>query len=153
MTVRIGGAPISWGVCEIPGWGPQLPYGRVLAELAAAGYEGTELGPWGFLPAEPAALRAEVARWNLAVAGAFIPLHLKVPARFDESERAVRETAGRLRELGARDILLADAGDEHRYRIAGRPDLTRDQGLTAVEWPGYIERLHRLCAACLQEYG
>ena len=27
MTDRIAGAPISWGVCEVPGWGYQLPPG------------------------------------------------------------------------------------------------------------------------------
>ena len=28
---RIAGAPISWGVCEVPGWGHQLPPERVLS--------------------------------------------------------------------------------------------------------------------------
>ena len=25
---RLAGAPISWGVCEVPGWGPQLAGAR-----------------------------------------------------------------------------------------------------------------------------
>ena len=29
---KIAGAPISWGVCEVPGWGYQLPPDRVLTE-------------------------------------------------------------------------------------------------------------------------
>jgi len=29
--VKIAGAPISWGVCEVPGWGYQLTPERVLA--------------------------------------------------------------------------------------------------------------------------
>ena len=30
---RVAGAPISWGVCEVPGWGYQLRPHRVLAEM------------------------------------------------------------------------------------------------------------------------
>ena len=47
---NIAGAPISWGVCEVPGWGHQLPVDRVLREMAASGLTATELGPAGFLP-------------------------------------------------------------------------------------------------------
>jgi inosose dehydratase len=43
--VRIAGAPISWGVCEVPGWGHQLDPDRVLAEMRDAGLAATEFGP------------------------------------------------------------------------------------------------------------
>ncbi len=153
MTVRLGNAPISWGVCEIPGWGPQLPFERVLDEMKAAGYEGTELGPWGFLPAEPEALAAALASRGLAMAAAFVPLTLKPSAAYAECETRVRETAALLRRLGARDILLADAGDEIRYAVAGRPDQTRAHGLSAGEWAGYASRLERLAQICRFDYG
>ena len=45
--MKLGTAPISWGVCELPDWGVMLPYQRVLDEMADLGYVGTELGPWG----------------------------------------------------------------------------------------------------------
>lgn len=32
LLERIATAPISWGVCEMPGWGYQLPAESVLAE-------------------------------------------------------------------------------------------------------------------------
>ena len=50
---KIAGAPISWGVCEVPGWGHQLPPERVLAEMQQVGLAATEFGPDGFLPADP----------------------------------------------------------------------------------------------------
>jgi inosose dehydratase len=53
---KIAGAPISWGVCEVPGWGYQLPPDRVLTEMREIGMAATELGPEGFLPAEPEAM-------------------------------------------------------------------------------------------------
>ena len=32
---RVAAAPISWGICEAPGWGLQLPVDRVLTEARA----------------------------------------------------------------------------------------------------------------------
>jgi len=34
---RVAGAPISWGICEVPGWGEQLPVDRVSARTVAIG--------------------------------------------------------------------------------------------------------------------
>lgn len=153
VSVRIGAAPISWGVCEIAGWGPQLPYERVLDEMREAGYAGTELGPWGFLPTDPEALEQALRGRGLAMAGAFVPLMLKDPGGYAESESQVRQTAALLQRLGAGDILLADAGDVARYEIAGRPDLTSARGLSAAEWPGYTSRLERLAQLCRFDYG
>ena len=77
---RLAGAPISWGVCEVPGWGRQLPADRVLAEMAGLGLTATELGPIGYLPLEPAALRARLDAHGLALVGGFVPLVLHEPA-------------------------------------------------------------------------
>ena len=51
---KLAGAPITWGVSEVPDWGRQLDRDRVLSEIAQAGFHATELGPPGFLPADPA---------------------------------------------------------------------------------------------------
>jgi len=152
VSLRIGSAPISWGVCEIPGWGPQLPYARVLDEIRAAGFEGTELGPWGFFPTEGTALRVILSARGLAMAGAFVPLTLKDPQTYADCEAQVRQAAALLRRLDAGHILLADAGDEQRVRIAGRPELTRAQGLAPQEWVGYAGRLERLAQICRFDY-
>jgi len=153
MNVRLGNAPISWGVCEIPGWGPQLPYARVLDEMEAAGYQGTELGPWGFLPTDHRVLASALQSRGLAMAAAFVPLNLKDRAAYDECVARVRETGALLQRLGAKDILLADAGDDVRYQVAGRPDQTESRGLAAGEWAGYAGRLERLAQICRFDYG
>lgn len=76
MTGRIAGAPISWGVCEVPGWGYQLEPERVLAEMHELGLAATELGPDGFLPPDP---RDVLARHDLHAIGGFTPLLLHAP--------------------------------------------------------------------------
>ncbi|HEX6972620.1 MAG TPA: sugar phosphate isomerase/epimerase [Limnochordia bacterium] len=151
MRVRIGNAPISWGVCEIPGWGPQLPYERVLDEHAAAGYEGTELGPWGYLPQDPAVLGEALKRRRLSMAAAFVPVDLRRGAA--AAREAVEATARLLNALGAQHILLADAGDEARRAIAGRLEQTRASGFSADEWEAAAAGLHELARLCRDQYG
>jgi len=73
---RIAGAPISWGVCEVPGWGYQLPADQVLSEMSEIGLSATELGPHGFLPADPAELATTLAAHNLRAVGGFTPFVL-----------------------------------------------------------------------------
>jgi inosose dehydratase len=70
---NIAGAPISWGVCEVPGWGHQLPVERVLREMSAVGLTATELGPAGFLPPDPGPL---LAGYGLTALGGFVPVVL-----------------------------------------------------------------------------
>ena len=71
--MKIAGAPISWGVCEVPGWGYQLPVDRVLREMAEIGLTATEFGPAGFLPPDPGQL---LAAHGLAALGGFVPVVL-----------------------------------------------------------------------------
>jgi inosose dehydratase len=73
---NLAGAPISWGVCEVPGWGRQLPAERVFTEMASLGLRATELGPIGYLPFEPAAIREQLDRHGLRLVGGFVPLVL-----------------------------------------------------------------------------
>ncbi|GGG13364.1 inosose dehydratase [Rhodococcoides trifolii] len=75
-TIRVAGAPISWGVCEVPGWGYQISPERVLAEMRDAGLTATEVGPEGFLPTEPSELAATLDRFSLTCVGGFVPVLL-----------------------------------------------------------------------------
>jgi inosose dehydratase len=77
---RLAAAPISWGVCEVPGWGHQLAPERVFGEMASLGVRATELGPIGYLPFEPAAIREALDRHGLELVGGFVPLVLHEPA-------------------------------------------------------------------------
>ena len=57
MIHPIANAPCSWGVDDPKN--PNLPaWATVLKEAAQAGYRSIELGPWGYLPTDPASLVA-----------------------------------------------------------------------------------------------
>jgi inosose dehydratase len=76
---RIAAAPISWGVCEVPGWGFQLDSDSVLAQMRELGLSATELGPDGFLPAEPRSKAELLAGFGLRAVGGFLPVLLHEP--------------------------------------------------------------------------
>ena len=76
LAARLAAGPISWGVCEVPGWGHQLSPDRVLAEMRDVGLAATELGPEGFLPSEPRELTALLDSYGLSCVGVFVPVVL-----------------------------------------------------------------------------
>ena len=80
LTERIAGAPICWGVCEVPGWGWQHEPPVVLTQMRDLGIAATEFGPDGFLPDAPEAKAATLAEYNLAAVGQFVPVVLHDPA-------------------------------------------------------------------------
>ncbi|MDQ2623248.1 MAG: sugar phosphate isomerase/epimerase [Actinomycetota bacterium] len=107
---KLAGAPISWGVCEVPGWGPMLPPDRVLGEMATLGLTATELGPDGYLPADPAELRALLGKHGLSLVAAFVPAVLHEDDRTAGLEH-VRRQAAVLTELEAEQMLFAPVVD------------------------------------------
>lgn len=79
FRARIAGAPISWGVCEVPGWGHQLDADTVLGQMREVGLGATEFGPVGFLEQEPEALAKQLDGYGLAAVGGFLPVLLHDP--------------------------------------------------------------------------
>ncbi|WP_249714022.1 TIM barrel protein [Rhizomonospora bruguierae] len=131
--IRIAGAPISWGVCEVPGWGYRLPAGRVLAEMAALGLTATEVGPDGYLPADPAERADVTGRHGLEVAGGFVPAVLHDPAH-DPVPGVVATLAG---WSGVLVLAAATGGDGYD----ARPELD------GTGWRTLLTNLDRLLAA------
>ncbi len=138
--IRIAGAPISWGVCEVPGWGYQLSPDRVLAEMRDAGLTATELGPDGFLPTDTAELTATLANFHLSCVGGFVPVLLHDPAH-----DPMDELAGPLESLvaaGAEVVVLAAATGSDGYD--SRPTLDDDQWATVF---ANLDRIGEVVAA------
>ena len=107
---RLAAGPISWGACEVPGWGLMPAPEKVLGEMAELGLRGTELGPPGFLPDDPAALAALLERHRLALVGGFVPLVLHEAEAADAREEA-RRWARRMARAGAEVLVLAAVQD------------------------------------------
>lgn len=121
---RLAAAPISWGICEVPGWGAQLPPERVLEEMSELGFATTELGAAGYLPEEPAELRALLAKHELALCGAFIPVVVHDAAQAEATRAAVAEAADLLIASGATYFISAPVMD---WDWGPKRDLTDDE--------------------------
>lgn len=137
MTVRIAGAPISWGVCEVPGWGHQISVDRVLREMREAGLTATENGPDGFLPSDPQELARTLADHGLTSVGGFAPVLLH-----ERGHDPVPGISGLLDGFVAAHadvIVLAAVSGRDGYDA--RPELTDD------EWTTLLRNLDRLAAA------
>jgi inosose dehydratase len=111
LTGRVAGAPISWGVCEVPNWGEMLPSARVLPEMRSLGLEATELGAPGFLPAGAEALESELADSQMSLVGGFVPLVLHDPAQRADALRRATDTAELFQVCGATNFVTAVVQD------------------------------------------
>jgi inosose dehydratase len=132
--MRVGGAPISWGVCEAPGWGYELPADRVLAELREVGLRATELGPTGYLGREPGEVRDRLDRYGLRLIGGFLPVPMHRPTDADLAE--ARAAIGTLAAAGAEVVVLAARSADGSYDHA--------VPLADDDWPRLVSTLDGL---------
>ena len=136
---KIAGAPISWGVCEVPGWGYQLDPDLVLTQMRELGLTATEFGPDTFLPADPAGKVATLEAHGLHAVGGFVPVllhhadHDPLPALQTELDAFVAAGAGTL-------VLAAATGVDG---YDARPELDEDG------WRLLLANLDRLAEAAV----
>lgn len=104
---RLAGAPISWGVCEVPGWGAELAPDRVLSEMRGLGIRATEAGPNGYLGSDAAAVGALLSRHGLTIVGGFLPVVLHDPASHAESLASAERVSTLLEETGGGFLVSA----------------------------------------------
>jgi inosose dehydratase len=139
---RVGNAPCSWGSLEFDGLeGKAVPFNQMLDELAATGYIGTELGDWGYLPTNPAALHAQLSRRGLALVGAFVPVALKHEAAHADGEsRALRvaHLLAAVQQLSNSDttpfLVLADDNGTEPLRTQNAGRVQPGMSLSDPEW-------------------
>lgn len=112
---RIAGAPVSWGVIEIPDWGYQMSPDRVLREASSLGLSAMEAGPKGFLPEDPDEVSSILDRYRLGLVGGFVPAILHVPGKRDEQLSLVEKRAEFFATAGADVLVLAAFPDSDDF--------------------------------------
>jgi len=137
--LKIAGAPISWGVCEAPGWGHQMGAERVLREMSELGLGATEFGPAGFLPGEAKARSGVLNKLGMEAIGGFFPIVIH-RADHDPLPEVLEELKS-YKATGAYELVIAantgvDGYDEKR------PKLDEDG------WNILFKNLNRIREAC-----
>ena len=152
---KIANAPCSWGALEFELGGKAPGYVQVLNEIVETGYEGTELGDWGFMPTDPQKLSEEIHGRNLTLLGAFVPVALKKP---EDHQRGIDAAVRTARLMAAVEgtlpfIILADENGSvpERTKAAGR--VTPEMGLNDSEWQIFAEGAEEVAAAVKKETG
>jgi inosose dehydratase len=131
LELKVAGAPISWGVSELPGWGYRMPPDRVLAEMRELGLSATELGPPGYMPEDPGARRELLDRHGMRLVAGFLAVVLHDRAHPALAE--VEKEAQTLEASGAEVLVLAAALHGETY--------DRSERLSAPDWIALAEAL------------
>jgi inosose dehydratase len=144
--IRLANAPCSYGAFEITiGVSPNVPGPEeVLSAIAAAGYEGTELGPPGYL-GEGRTLSERLERHGLALVGGYIPIRLSEPEERTQDFEAMSATLDLFDSAGGTDIraVLADAGSDRRRANPGRATDEPYLGLSEKGWRTLADGVQR----------
>ncbi len=158
--LRVANAPCSWGMIAGAGHPDQPPWTRVLDEMAQAGYEGTELGDPGFMPEDPDLVRVELARRQLAMVGAFVPVRLAEPSLHTAAEAFALGTAHLLAgcALGTEDqglpfVILADDPVADPVRTANAGRIRPEHGWSAEQWRAVAAGASRIARRVREETG
>jgi inosose dehydratase len=166
LLERIAGAPITWGVCEVPDWGYQMVPEKVLDEMSEVGLTATELGPDGFLPRDPSQLYDLLIDHDLEMVAGFVPAVLYRAGLLANELAYVERAAATLAAVGATVMVLGpaaavdgaegyeerfDMDDEDWMRFAAGLDQVIEigarHGLEVVvhpHWGMVIERTHQI---------
>lgn len=139
----IANAPCSWGIAYPTG--NRYSWQQYLDEVAAAGYRGTELGPFGFLPNDPGLLRDELAKRDLVMVGATHVHTLGDPASAPLLMQTLRELAPLLVSLDAQHLVIMD---ESNWYPAGHEGV-----LDAAGWSGLTQMVRDAQALVEGDYG
>lgn len=160
MAMMISGAPCSWGVDD-----PQNPYlpawTLVLNEAHLAGYQGIELGPYGYLPIDLELVSKELAKNELNIIAGTIFDDLVNPDNLDALKKQAHDICRLITELPQPDydqairfkppyLVIIDWGHDERDYAAGHPD--RAPRLKDEDWNRMIEHIEEL-SAIATKYG
>ena len=135
--MKVANAPLSYGAFEMT-VGTDFPVpdpARVLEEMAAAGYAGTELGPLGYLGSDLGALE---------LVGGFVQIAFSDPdASYDE----LHATLDRFGSVTSARPVLCDAGGPERVANPGRGGDDPSLRLNESRWRVLVDGVARAADA------
>lgn len=161
MGVSIATAPCCWGVDDVRN--PNLPpWERVFDEVAAAGYSGLELGPYGYVPLDLDRVGAALNQRGLSIVAGTIFDDLVSPAKRDDLLRQTEEICAlisRLPKVAPFDgqrfptpyLTVMDWGHDERDYAAGHAD--RAPRLSDAAWAGMVDNVSAIAELARARYG
>ncbi len=127
-------APDSWGVLDYPGPSWEQSYETMLDEMVQAGYQGSELGPYGFFPTDPRILQPQLEKRRLKLLASFVPVKMTDPAAEKAVIERIRKVGNLLATLKAPFLVMADDQSPERNAFSGRTYDKDCPTLNAGQW-------------------
>jgi inosose dehydratase len=153
--MKVANAPCSWGILEFGMEGNAYEYAQVLDEMISCGFEGTELGDWGFFPTESQKLKKVLNSRQLALVGAFVPINFLNSHDREKGLHIALKTSRLLAEVdpqNARLVLSDDNGkDPIRTKNAGR--IQKKHEMNSEQWDIFSCGVEQVARAVLEETG
>ena len=159
--IPVGNAPCSWGTLEFEGMqGDRIEYEQMLDELVEAGYSGTELGDWGFMPTELARLSEALASRQLEMLGAYVGVRLSDPQAHAAGQatalkiaRLIVAAAEAVNRAAKPFLVLADDNGTAPARTQNAGRVTPDLYLNPAGWRTFASGAAQIARAVREETG
>ncbi|MYR06032.1 TIM barrel protein [Gordonia sp. SID5947] len=147
-NIIVGSAPDSWGI-----WFPddpkQTPYPRFLDEVAASGYQWIELGPYGYLPTDPAQLLDELGERGLKLSAGTVFEHLHRDDSWDAVWSQIEDVAKLTAAVGGKHVVVIP----EMWRDPATGEVLEDRTLTDDQWSAKTGGMNELGRAMFEKYG
>lgn len=139
MAIRVGIAPDSWGVW-FPDHEKQTPWNRCMDEMKESGYEGVELGPWGYFPNTNPELKDALAKRSLELVAGTVGGDFLDDASIDGMCQTIDEIAAVIKGFPeAKYIVLLPS----MYTDLETGEQVMDPNLTKEQWETYTKNVQR----------
>lgn len=160
MPMKISGAPCCWGVDDPNN--PYLPpWRRVLNEASQAGYQGIELGPYGYIPIDVELVQKELDKNQLFIVAGTIFDDLVSESNFENLKQQVHAICSLITQLPQPSkepeqtfstpyLVLIDWGHDERDFAAGHPD--RAPRLAQEDWAQMVLHIRELAKIAQEQY-
>ena len=150
MSIKIANAPCSWGVDyadakDNPGWQ------KFLEEIAEAGYQYTELGPFGYLPTVAEEIRQELDKLNLKIIGGFVFDNLHISNQHLQIKKKIIDTFKLLNSLDSKVFVIMDHLSDERMKNSGNQ--SKSPKLDLNEYKSLVNFLKEISKICYDQYG
>ncbi|WP_432889127.1 sugar phosphate isomerase/epimerase family protein [Kribbella sp. CA-245084] len=146
--LHLGSCPDSWGIwfADDP---QQTPWDRFLDELSGVGYQWIELGPYGYLPTDPARLTDELGKRGLRASGQAVGAPLHDRSQWEPTLAEARRVAELITAVGGKFLVILPG----EYRDGKTGAVTSSRELDADSWNTLIRQNNELGRVIGEEYG
>lgn len=138
--IKLAIAPIGWSNDDMPDLGAHISFEQCIQEMAAAGYQGCEIGHK--FPRDPQTLKQALLPYGLEVASAWYSLYFTEEGREQETLNGFVRHMQFLKAMGASAIVVCECG--HSIQGLSLPLFEKKPVFTQAQWQALFRGLREV---------